>query len=438
MGHSRRTRALIAALGIAGMVAGCARDDPADLARQLSAALQQSAPEQAQLYTVERGTVTRRIQVSSSIAPVDEARLYFRVGGRLRTLFVEEHQWVRAGAVLAELDMGDLPARVAEAQLNLDAARRRIARTGERARAEAEARAKLQLAEIRLQQAAAVDPVEDIRIAEAALQKAEIAVDLARLQGQTLKPAELDRQIAEADLETARKARESHLLEVEALEVQVELAKIELERTREYDDDDARTEIRLAELAVARLQDQVEAYRIRALRAGRVMSIAVLPGGEVAAYQPVIVVADPSTLEVVADLARAEVIQLRIDQPAKIELAEYPGRTLSGRVRRLPYVGLTGTDYLESVDHSTRIQFDRPRDMRLEVGDLARATIVLEEARDVLFLPPQALRIYQGRRFAVLVDGDRRTRVDVDLGIESEDRVEIRGGLKEGQVVVVQ
>jgi len=54
----------------------------------------------------------------------------------------------------------------------------------------------------------------------------------------------------------------------------------------------------------------------------------------------------------------------------------------------------------------------------------------------VLWLPPQAIREFGGRKFVVLQEGDVQRRVDVKVGVVSDDRVEIITGLNEGQVVV--
>jgi multidrug efflux pump subunit AcrA (membrane-fusion protein) len=63
--------------------------------------------------------------------------------------------------------------------------------------------------------------------------------------------------------------------------------------------------------------------------------------------------------------------------------------------------------------------------------------VVLERKDDVLWLPPQAIRTFEGRKFVVVQEeGEAQRRVDVKVGIESEDRVEIEEGLTEGQVVI--
>ncbi len=65
-----------------------------------------------------------------------------------------------------------------------------------------------------------------------------------------------------------------------------------------------------------------------------------------------------------------------------------------------------------------------------------RVTVILERKTDVLWLPPAAIRTFSGRKFVVIEEDGRQRRVDVVVGIESEDRVEIIEGVEEGQVVV--
>jgi len=74
--------------------------------------------------------------------------------------------------------------------------------------------------------------------------------------------------------------------------------------------------------------------------------------------------------------------------------------------------------------------------LAVEPGDLVRVTVVLERKEDVLWLPPAAIRTFEGRKFVVIQEGAIQRRVDVTVGIESDDRVEIVSGVEEGDVVV--
>ena len=59
-------------------------------------------------------------------------------------------------------------------------------------------------------------------------------------------------------------------------------------------------------------------------------------------------------------------------------------------------------------------------------------SIVLEEKENVLWLPPAAIRTYQGRDFVVVQHADgSQQRVDVLVGIATDERVEIRPGWKQ-------
>jgi hypothetical protein len=90
-----------------------------------------------------------------------------------------------------------------------------------------------------------------------------------------------------------------------------------------------------------------------------------------------------------------------------------------------------------NADTAFHISYDA-KDLQLDVGDLAEIVLTLSRKEDVLWLPPQAVRAFEGRRFVVLKDGDRQRRQDVKVGIVSTDRIEIVDGLKEGNIVVGQ
>jgi hypothetical protein len=72
----------------------------------------------------------------------------------------------------------------------------------------------------------------------------------------------------------------------------------------------------------------------------------------------------------------------------------------------------------------------------MTLGEAASAVIEVEKRENVLWLPPAALRIFQGRDFVFVEENGVQRRVDVLLGLSSADRVEILEGLSEGQTVL--
>ncbi len=443
------TTSLIAVLvAVSGFftLSGCRKSEAAANSRL---AMESGAPppEEKPRYTVERGSVTARIQFLGNIAPIDERHVFFRTDGRVRTIFYEEGDGVKAGSVLAELEMTDLLNQINQAKVSLEKAQLRLEEIRDNILAIAEAEAELSIKKLKQQQAEGSDPTAEVDIAQANLDKSALLLEQARINDQLaghkepsfgFEQARLDHRIAEANFEQALQDLKSHRYQLAIMSREIELAELKLRRLREYVDPQATTEVKLAELTVKRLEDQASMHRIYSPIDAEVMSLSLYAGNAIRAYQPVIIVANPSRFEISAFIVSSTLMKLHEGQKAVVQLVDHPGRVIDGWIRRLPYIGQRNTTSMENADQSTRIQFTPLPDLALKVGDLARTTIVLEERKDVLWLPPEAIRVYQGRRFVVIEEQARRRRVDVKIGLKSEDRVEIEEGLEQGQIVIGQ
>jgi HlyD family secretion protein len=200
-------------------------------------------------------------------------------------------------------------------------------------------------------------------------------------------------------------------------------------------------ELELAQIAyeetsigVSDIEAAIADSRLVAPFDGVVTSMRVTDGRAVEAFKEYAVVSDLTQLDLSANLTSEEMQNLEEGMPVTAVLSSRPSETFSGVIRYLPY-GLT-VDATDD-EKTTRIMLDvDPGEAGLSEGDLMRVTVVLEQKDDVLWLPPQAIRIFEGRRFVVVQEDGFQQRVDVKIGIEGEDRVEIEDGLIEGQIVV--
>jgi hypothetical protein len=163
--------------------------------------------------------------------------------------------------------------------------------------------------------------------------------------------------------------------------------------------------------------------------------LGVREGGLATAFKSVLVLGDPGALEITADLGANELSQMSVDQAATIRLLNRPEQDWSGHVRQLPYPYGGGAGGRTEDDTATRVALDDPN-VTLEIGELATIIIFLEQKEDVLWLPPAAIRSFQGRDFVVIQEGDTQRRADVRLGLESDERIEIVDGVEEGQIIV--
>ncbi len=343
-------------------------------------------------YTVKRGEIVDQLEFSGRISPINEQDLFFRATGRVRSVFNKRNDLVKKGQILSELEIDNLERDLESAKLDLE-------------------RAKVQLQQAQRQ----LD--YDIKVAQA-------KVDMAQIRLNSLQSG------ASPDMSA-----------IAIQKKEVELAQLDLGQLQYGVDPMLKSAVTRADLNVKKLEADITDSEIIAPFDGQLLSMSLTPGQAVDAYKPQATIADVNQLEVSADLISTQMEKLVEGMRATIVLVSRPGISLTGNVRRLPYPygsGGRGTT-VEDLDKSTRITVDKAsKDAGFELGDLVRVTVELERKDNVLWLPPQALRIFDGRRFAVIQDGEAQRRVDVEVGIETQDKVEVKSGLKEGQVVLGQ
>ena len=142
--------------------------------------------------------------------------------------------------------------------------------------------------------------------------------------------------------------------------------------------------------------------------------------------EPLFRIAIDNEIELEADIPSVHVPMLASGQNARIQLAD--GRELSGRVRLVP----------ASVDQKTqlgraRVSLERASGLRL--GIFARATI--DASRSCGISVPRAAVTYRTEGASVqIVRNDMVETRRVQIGFHSDDDIEIRNGLREGDTVV--
>jgi len=405
-------------------------------------------------YVVQRGTVEETLTFTGRVAPAVEQELFFRADGRVSHVYVENGDLVEAGQLVAELDNTDLYQQIEQAQLEVEIATLALQEAQQNLDYTlATAQIGLDVKELELAKLEAEDTDADLTIAEANLQSADAERKAAQRdyderareggveaspQALALERATIGYTIAKANYDKVVAAAQQYEYELEIQRKQLELARLEFEHLATQVDPELARAITRNELSLARLQGQLNTTIITSTIAGKVTSLSAYEGRTVAAFDAVIVVSDESTLEITADPSSSQKELLTEGMSVTVILPSFPGEEYAGTITRLPYpYGTGGGSDVEDTDKRTHIAL-AGTGPTLESGDLVKLIVTLQRSENALWLPPAAIQTYSGRRF-VLVDEDGRQRsVDVTVGIESAERVEILDGLEEGQVVVGQ
>lgn len=222
------------------------------------------------------------------------------------------------------------------------------------------------------------------------------------------------------------------------LALEVQRAQLAVDQAQQEASPGLATRVTQTQLALDQLQSQLDKGRIRSPVDGQVVSLSLYPGMLVEPLKPMVFVADPAALEIRATASAEQIASLMEGQPVSVSIGPRSEQTYEGVVRCLPYPYGTcaASDDRAGADPTARVQLEAAPST-LQVGTPAQVTVVLEARDDVLWLPPEAIRTLQGGSFVIVQEGARQHRVEVETGVEGQDRVEITGGLEQGQLVVI-
>lgn len=356
------------------------------------------------VYTVQRGTVTSTVQLTGRVTPIQQQDLFFRSDGIVKEVLVQAGDPVQVGDVLARLDEPEqYQANAAAAELAYIQAQRNLEQVtlnspiklAEAKQALIATRRALDLATINLNWAKG-------NLTQAGIDQAQVALDLA--QGNYDKAA-AELQRCETDSQTSDLA----------------MAKLTLAD---------------AEARFAMAKKAQEAVELRAPFAGQVLSLGIAPGSSIKAFQAVVTLADPAKLEIRAIPSTEDLTRLGIGQVAIVRLSSQAGMEWTARITNVPMLTNTASSGA-GLDTSVHLRLDDVN-ATLALGDAATVLVTIDTRENVLWLPPAALRQFQGESFVFVEIGGVQRRVNVTLGVQSADRVEIVSGLEEGQTVVGQ
>ena len=222
-------------------------------------------------------------------------------------------------------------------------------------------------------------------------------------------------------------------------------------KTLQAERDVALGELSIARAELSRIDLLLDETEIRSPLSGIVSQRAIERGEKVSPETLLFSIYDPESLYALVEVHERDLAGLRMGQAAQVQVgSSQPRVTLSGRVAIL-------TPYLNPQSHSAqvRILLDPPYNqgspLELFPGMFVRLTIPTGPGRKVIRIPESALlpedtpgKIQEGEAKTAASSGtvfvlrdSTLFKVPVLLGERGEGKAEVRGGLEEGERLVV-
>jgi RND family efflux transporter MFP subunit len=258
--------------------------------------------------------------------------------------------------------------------------------------------------------------VEQVRAAEASQEVAKA----------TIRQREADLKVAEVNFERSKNLFSRQLLAKQAL-----------------DDAESRYLAAVAQLDLSKAQLSQNAARLEELKInlqhtsvvspvdGFVGKRNVDPGAMVNTNTAIASVVDISRLRLVVNVVEKDLRMVSAGDVAEVEVDAYPGEKFSGKIARVAPV-------LDPATRTAAVEVEIPNgDHKLKPGMYARINLTVEERKNTLVAPKNAVIDFESKRGVWVPTEENRARfAPVQLGIEGPDHIEILGGLKEGDKFV--
>lgn len=209
----------------------------------------------------------------------------------------------------------------------------------------------------------------------------------------------------------------------------VAAAELELERIR----------VHLAEFLQVPVEDPVDhagddhLIPVRSPAAGIVLERNVTPGTVTPAAGELFVIADLSTLWVLAAVQEEDLAKLRIGMPVRVSVQAYPDRPFAGRLARL-------AEQLDPATRTVQARIEVPNANGLLKPEMyAACELEAGGARPALFLPPVSLQDVNGHASVFVRKSETVFEVRaVETGRRLNGLVEVTSGLHRGDQVATR
>ena len=333
--------------------------------------------------------MAQRLQTNATLAAFEEADLFAKVSGYLSDVRVDIGDHVKAGQVLAVIDIPEMERELAEAEAQLESKQSSL----ESARRQLDhynANITLQNALLR--------------------RREELGAEGHYISDRTLDEVRAAAEIAKADLSVGEANRA-----LAANQVDVAAATVEKIKTL------------LAYRQIVAPFDGVVARRL--VNRGDLVQAATATRTTPSAGS-LFTVQRIDTIRVFCDVPENDVPHLRIGDPAIVKPAGFDGKTFTGKVTRFSL-------RLDPETRNMRTEIDLPNpDERLYPGTYAEVVLEMNRRPEALTVPTAAVGSDGDGNFVYTITDNRITRLAIKSGLTDNGRIEVTAGLSAETSVV--
>lgn len=389
------------------------------------------------------GTVAEYVAEDGKTRLGEEYLVTMPIAGRVRRIELEEGDRVTSGDVVARLDDFELHQQLNKLRAQVDEARLLIEGV-DKAKPKPEdiesARLKVSEAQLQLESASKATEIARITLADAEREFRRMENLLAQ---KVVQRAQYD--TAKVAYDTSREQLANNEIRERAARQTLEIARVAHDRVRRSVDDNEYqrgvylAQIRQTEAQIALVHDQLSKTIIRAPATGDILEKHVKDEQVLQAGVSLLKIGDMETIEIEADILSEEVGRLRPGQRVEIAGKALEGRTIEGLVKRIYPGGFKKISALGIEQQRVKVivAFDN-HNVHLRPYVSVDLRIIVDERKDVLALPEQAIFKNGGGWAVFVIENGQLALKPIEIGLRNDQVVEVVGSLPKEAFVVAE
>jgi HlyD family secretion protein len=362
--------------------------------------------EPSQLAKAETGDIARSVVATGKVQPITKVEVKSKASGIVTRLDVDINNTVKQGQVLAQLDQQEILDQVAAQKAQLAAA---------------ESNARAAAASIQYDKVNAEAP------------------DLPMYKNTYERNLQMSKQgvVSQQSLDDAQ---QKYLAAANTRDKAVSQITVDNSKLRQ-----AEAQVSQNQASLKQLEEQLGYTTVTSPMDGTILSRDVEIGDAVSSILVlgstatlIMTIGDTSQVYVQGKVDESDIGRVYLGQAARIKVESFKDKTFQGKVTKIAPLGVEKDNV---TTFEVRVSIDNPGG-ELKANMTANAEILLEEHKNVLTVPEQAVLYDKDRNASVEVPDQKekngRRKVDIKAGISNGTKTEVLSGLKAGDTVILQ
>ena len=362
--------------------------------------------EPSQLGKAELGDIARSVVATGKVQPITKVEVKSKASGIVTRLDTDINAQVKTGQVLAQLDQQEILDQVAAQKATLAAA---------------ESNARAAAASIQYDKVNAEAP------------------DLPMYKNTYERNLQMSKEgvVSQQSLDDAQ---QKYLAAANTRDKAVSQISVDNSKLRQ-----AEAQVAQAQASLKQLEEQLGYTTITSPMDGIILSRDVEIGDAVSSILVlgstatlVMTVGDTAQVYVQGKVDESDIGKVYLGQAARIKVESFKDKTFQGKATKIAPLGVEKDNV---TTFEVRVSIDNPGG-ELKANMTANAEILLEEHKNVLTVPEQAVLYDKDRNASVEVPDPKqkngRRKIDIKAGISNGTKTEVLAGLKSGDTVILQ